>query len=201
MIFTTPGEVVVVVPAGKTHMLAECWGAGGGGKKGGGGGGAFSQVNAQAVTAGTKLTVSVGPGGQGSSTGTPANGGYSGVLLPGNVFAVKAAGGKAGTDTDDILGGSASDCIGDTTYAGSKGALSSGDLGGGGGGGASALQSGGDASGPVGGSFGGGHGCDNGASPVVLGNPGANPAGGGSGDPTGSAGLAGGNGQVIIYFS
>lgn len=67
VLYQTPGTRNFIVPNGVSTMVMEAWGAGGAGgtatvnSGGGGKGGAYARRNAQAVTAGQTLTVTVAP--------------------------------------------------------------------------------------------------------------------------------------------
>lgn len=199
-------------PAGVTHVLLECWGAGGGasghrnsvsfGRVGGSGGGSGAYAKKLFVpTVGVVYNINIGAAGTGGafSTGapTPGNGVDGGdTSITDNVAAlvVKAKGGKGGGSTSGGLGG-VIDGSYDLETAGGNGAPGqsvafplTADGGGGG-------SLGSNASGTTGGSPYGGNGGTTGAGTV-----GSVPGGGagGNGSPGVANGLSGAGGQITL---
>jgi hypothetical protein len=106
-IFSGSGTVPWTVPAGKTRILVEAWGAGGGGSVyGGGGGGAYVVANFT-VTPGDIITINMGVGGSSGSGATPgATGGTTSVVVgPNAINAGGGAGAQATSQMNPALGG------------------------------------------------------------------------------------------------
>lgn len=177
------------VPCGVTSLKVETWGGGGGGAAGsskatgGGGGGAYAKKTF-AVSAGDSFNYQVGAGGSGGSSNK--NGGDTWFK---DATTLLAKGGKGGVNNDNksVMGGLASESIGDMKWSGgtSGTAVEKSWLNwysGGGGGAATTTGNGGDASYEVGGSSAtpGGNG-GNGDNSLGAGGAGANYGGGGAG--------------------
>ena len=213
------------VPAGVTSIQVEAWGGGGGGtgvpttasrSGGGGSGGCYVKHTTIAVTAGERLTITVGAGGTaGSGSATAAtDGGFSSVARTSTTL-IKAGGGIKGiyvaspgstggvAVTTDNLG-----FEGSFNYKGGDGATGINGV-------SPALgttASGGGAAGSNGNGSGSTPGTGGGAGGAALtaagnGNPGTAPGGGGGGGANSASGSvrtggAGGTGQLkITYFS
>lgn len=206
------------VPMGVHDVTITCWGAGGcGGAKsgvgsGGGGGGGACSVKSGGVSFGDVITIVVGSGG--TSAGTNY-GGDSFVKKADNTNICKAAGGlgRSADNTAGVLGGDATNGIGDTKHSGGRGGNGSNTTypaggGGGGGGGAGTLADGGSGSlltGGNGSSVGGGNG-GSGSYIEDKGTNGFSYGGGGggarivAGGGDSLAGGKGGSGHVTIDF-
>jgi hypothetical protein len=106
-LFTGSGTIPWTVPAGKTRILVEAWGAGGGGSVYGGGGGGAYVAASFAVTPGDVITINLGVGGTSGSGATPgATGGTTSVVVGPN--AINAGGGTGAQATfqmNPTLGG------------------------------------------------------------------------------------------------
>jgi hypothetical protein len=201
-------------PAGVHSVKVQCWGGGGasrhasgGGDWGGGGGGAFSQANAVTVIPGVNYTVNVGDGGDAGYN--PGQDGVDTYFI--SATTVMAKGGDGSATATGAYGGSASDSVGDTKYAGGNGGNGVSGQGGGGGGGSGGLTSaggnGGNASSGTGGAAGAaGSGSPGGAVGGAGGNDGSGanagvaPGGGAGGSGTNFASAGGANGRVILIY-
>lgn len=217
-----PSSGSFVVPPGVTQITVKAWAGGGGGGEaspntndaGGGGGGGGYAGGVMTVTPLQTITITVGAGGTGATTGgTNGTAGGSSIVTNGT-STVTATGGGAGTSAD---GGGAGGAGGSASFAGSVGtqvthtggngaaANNTANDGGGGGGGAGDTNNGsngatttGGAGGTVSGGGGGAGSTGNaagGAGSVYGGG------GGGSADNGPSTGGNGAAGQVIITYT
>ena len=199
--YATPGSYTFTVPAGKTQIHVEVWGAGGGGggsaatagaAGGGGGGGAYARALLTGLTAGDEIAVVVGQGGAGGVGASGANGTASSVgadISCGGGL----GGGYASSTTPGGFGGWGSPAVSgsvpfNVAFSGSAGGL---------GGpisttGAVVFAQGGASFGFVGTSIG------LGGDTATTGVAAPFPAGGGGGGANGGNGGNGGNGLVII---
>ncbi len=199
--YGVPGSFTYTVPAGKTQIYVEVWGAGGGGGGsaatagavgGGGGGGAYARALLTGLTPGQQIAVVVGQGGAGGVGGSGANGTASSVgadISCGGGL----GGGYASSTTPGAYGGGGTPTVSgsppfNVAFSGSAGGL---------GGpisttGAVVFAQGGASFGFVGTAIGigGDTATTAGAAPF--------PAGGGGGGANGGNGGNGGNGLVII---
>jgi hypothetical protein len=186
-VFSTPGTSTFITPTNVTSIIVEAWGGGGGGGSGngtfgfsggGGGAGGYAKIFYD-VSPGASYPILVGTGGIAGGAGSSSS--FDGVIL--------ATGGSAGT-----AGGSGDVTPGGTGGNGTVNLANATSMKGGTGkyGTTSGGGDGGDA--PCGGPGGVGNmgfGTEAGHAPG---------GGGGGGEYTGTAGAAGGNGEVIIYY-
>lgn len=204
-----------------TPYTVEAWGAGGGGGSringgaGGGGGGAYCMLTGLAIGSSITLTVGIGGGGTGSSSGN--NGTVGGnTTVTGTGITVTASGGFGGqSDGTGGAGGSTSACTtgGGVGYAGGNGGTgaSPSTFPGGGGGGGSAGATGDGSTGGTGtsaaqgsggsGDAAGGNGGRNAAASAQAGNAPGGGGGGGSDNGAQGPGAGGGVGQVRVTFT
>ncbi len=218
--FPTSGNFVV--PPGVTSLTIKAWGAGGGGGEaspntadaGGGGGGGGYAGGVMTVTAGQTITVVVGSGGLGATTG--GNNGTAGnnTFVTNGTSTVNATGGGAGTSVNGggaggaggtaAFGGSVSSQV---THTGGNGAAANNfaNDGGGGGGGAGDANNGSNGNNTAGGAGGTASGGAGGAGSTsnAAGSAGTSYGGGGGGsaDNGPSTGGNGANGYVIITYT
>lgn len=186
-VFSNPGSSTFTVPTNVTSIIVEVWAGGGGGGSGngsydvgggGGGAGGYTKIFYDA-TPGASYSVLVGSGGIAGAAG--GSSGFDGIVL-----ATGGAAGSAGAASGVTSGGLGGNGTGAATYVssikGGTGKYGTPDGGG----------DGGDA--PCGGPGGVGnlgYGAEAGHAPG---------GGGGGGEYTGTAGAAGGNGEVIVYY-
>jgi hypothetical protein len=189
--YSTAGTYSWIVPPGVTNICIEAWGAGGNGGNGistggggaGGGGGAYG-YSCFTVVPGTNYTVTVGASGQASSLGTLiiANGGVNGTNATSPTVNGTFGAGGTSNASFSIIGNNGSGynggCNQTNSARGGKGAN-------GGSGGSGALRFGSSCSDYTP--------AQNGVFPGGGG-------GGGNGNASYTAGGAGANGQIIIYF-
>ncbi len=171
--YTTAGTSTFTVPAGCTSISAVCVGGGGGGGGGesgrnegvtGGGGGALCYGTIP-VTPGESLTITVGSGGNGGTTGNDGTAGGTTTISRGATNLITAGGGGAGLErsTATVNGGTRSVDASVTNSGGGNGGNSGGNStdtgsGGGGAGGYSAAGGAGGTTGNGSASTGGGGG-------------------------------------------
>ncbi len=206
-------------PATFPNAVIEAWGAGGGASGAnlavggaGGGGGAYVK-STLTINQGAPVTINVGLGGTGNSSG--GTGGDSGLNVGPTSFGTNPVadygrGGAVNTTGSSSLGGKAVNSTGDIIFEGGDGYVPLAVImdGGGGGGAAGVAGTGNNASGETHGSGGdtpagdGGDGGDNTA--VTDGTNGTFPGGGGGGEPvnniTRTSG-AGANGLLTISYT
>jgi len=207
---------------GNMVWVTICGGGGGGGYGGasypGGGGGAGGAVEMCPCFVNSDVTVTIGTGGAGGTSGTPAGGNG----LASSIGSVSATGGKGGIRGTALAmnqyGGNSGDgargglyfSVGSTTTGINKG---QGGRSGGGGGAGSAMSNyagdGGDSTYFPGGAGGSSRGGGGGASIFATGGAGASGAGGAGSQGSGGAGGgpsstynggAGGDGKCIVYY-
>lgn len=204
-VFTSNGSWTVPADWNSSNNIIACIGAGGNGAavadgagSGGGGGGAYSATENVSLTPGATVYVTIGGGGGGGTAGsTWVN--WSTNAAPTLVTnGVLARGGGNGTGVTGGIGGTTTDSIGNTKFAGGTGGggNNTGDTGGGGGGAAGpggAGKAGG--TGGTGASDGGGGGGGAGGGSSTAGSGTTTSTGGAGGDgPAGTGGGAGGTG-------
>jgi hypothetical protein len=200
-----------VVPTGFTTAKIECWAAGGGGNTanvnggGGGGGGAYSRTNAQAVTPGHTLTVTVGTGGavgavgndskvaDGGTTFTLAKGGQPGAVGSATAQGAGGAGGSSASGTGDVKNSGG--------MGGGGGAVPNGGGGGGGAGDANVGGAGSSNGTSGGGGTAGGGAGGQGAITITAASAAIVPGGGGGGASTLAAASGGANGLVRVTLT
>jgi hypothetical protein len=190
--YTTPGTYSFIVPNIATSLVVLAVGAGEGGKSDGylgGDGGSLSYDNALSVTPGEVLTVVVGAGGAGVSTGSQNAGGDSSIAR-GVTALLRAKGGASGSSN-----------VGGVSYVGGAGSRGGGGAAGYSGNGGAGGGSGVDGSAGSGGGAGGGGGGNNigsttsgGGGGVGLLGEGASGAGGLRSVNTGLGGKGGSSG-------
>lgn len=172
--YTSPGSFSFTVPFSVTSIAVVCVGGGGGGALGfGADGGNLRYVNNISVTPGETLTVSVGAGGPGTSTG---NAGGDSFLKRGGTTLALASGGYSIT-TNVGTGGNGGLGAAGLSVSGSYGSVQNG----GGGGGAGGY---------------GGNGGNGGAGVNVAPTAGSGGAGGGGGYS-----LSGANNNFSLAYS
>ena len=113
-VFSTPGAIDFVVPAGVTRVMVEVRGGGGGGGKGNAGGGAVGQGGSGSgygmgifiVAPGSMHLVTVGAGGLGSNGGTCTVGQPGGTSSFGSLILATGGGGGGGCGSTSTPGSS-----------------------------------------------------------------------------------------------
>ncbi|WP_191322024.1 beta strand repeat-containing protein [Algoriphagus aquimarinus] len=215
------GSANFTVPDGVTTISVSVWGAGGGGgfnsgNKGaaGGGGGAFILANNYTVTPGGTISYTIGTGGIGQSSTSPApfpvGNGMPSIFGPVGPSQLYANGGSRGSGTTAGTGGAAG--AGSYVYRGGGNSATpsnSGNSPGSGGGAAgNSLLAGADGNnlgiGGIGlnGGGSGGAGGTSGTAAQQLGKNGIQPGGGGGGEGAdGTSGGNGGDGRIIITWT
>jgi len=215
------GSANFTVPDGVTTISVSVWGAGGGGgfnsgNKGaaGGGGGAFILANNYTVTPGGTISYTIGTGGIGQSSTSPApfpaGNGMPSIFGPVGPSQLYANGGSRGSGTIAGTGGFAG--FGSYFYSGGGNSATpsnSGNSPGSGGGAAgNSLLAGADGNnlgiGGIGlnGGGSGGAGGTSGTAAQQLGKNGIQPGGGGGGEGAdGTSGGNGGDGRIIITWT
>lgn len=206
---TTTSQTSWTVPDDWTNTnTIEAIGGGGGGAKGsnsgagGGGGGAYAKITNLSLTPGQSVTIKVGAGGVRDSAVEAGDTWFNGSTCAGASICADAGMGTSGASSG--AGGTTTDSVGTTLYAGGNGGTGSttGDTSGGGGGAGGpggAGKNGGNGIAYSGGGAGGGGGSGGGSSTVGSGGTstqgGAGGNGyGGSGGGTAGVNAAGGNG-------
>lgn len=193
----------IVIPAGYTQAVIECWGGGGTGYgffapglHGGGAGGGGKSIKTLAVSAGQTLHCDI-----------PTGNAKDCYVTRSAIVVCRAESGSDGQEVAGGQGGQTASAVGDTKYSGGNGYYTAGGfVGGGGGSSAGNAANGNNATGqngavaPAGGGNGG-----NGGARYGDGNPGSDPGGGGGG--CGDDGLddrvggAGGDGKIVITLT
>lgn len=184
-IYTTPGSFTWTKPSSGTIVYAQCWGGGGSGGRasgasgGGGGGGAYVNATLPLSSVTSTVTVTVGPGGVGVSSGVAGNTG-SASGFGSYVIAYGGGGGDFNTTAQVSNGGGGGGRGSAATGGGSKVA------------GTDFVGITGEGSGGAGGATHGDASCTSGGTGIGVSSL-YGGAGGGCGSPNVSAGKAGGN--------
>ena len=192
-VFSTPGTSYFVVPTNVNSVIVEVWGGGGGGgagyslyDRGGGGGGSGGYAKGVVtVTPGATYTVMVGQGGSAGMGGGTSSFDYATMAATGG-SAGQNGSGSSNTATGGAGGqGSGTGGVGTIlSITGGPGQFGVYNVGGGNGGNA-----------PCGGAGGLGNLGPGGSAGTAPGG-----GGGGGGYSSSTAGYAGGNGEVIVYY-